>query len=60
MKTEFWLFVAFLVPTLIVLAAAVVSLVSPDPAVANPRTAQTTAACGACQGRERQERDSER
>jgi hypothetical protein len=48
MKRELLLFAATLIPTLIVLAAAVVSLVRPDPTIADPRPAQTTAACEPC------------
>jgi hypothetical protein len=44
MKSQILVFVLLLLPTIIVLAAAVVSLVSPDPSVANPRAGQATAA----------------
>ena len=48
MKKELCLLIALLVPTFIVLAAAVVSLVRPDSKIADPRPAQTTAACEPC------------
>jgi hypothetical protein len=44
---ELLVFIALLIPTFLVLAAAVVSLVRPDP-IADPRPAQTTAACEPC------------
>ena len=45
--TEHLMFAALLIPTFLVIAAAAVSLVSPDPSVAE-RAAQTVAACEAC------------
>ena len=45
---EFLVFIALLIPTFLVLAAAVVSLVRPDSTIADPRPAQTTAACEPC------------
>jgi hypothetical protein len=45
---ELLVFIALLIPTFLVLAAAVVSLVRPDPTIADPRPAQTTAACEPC------------
>ncbi len=46
---EHLVFLALLIPTFLVLAAAVVSLAQPDPAVAvQPRPAVTTAACEPC------------
>ena len=45
---ELLVFIALLIPTFLVLAAAVVSLVRPDPTIADPRPAQTTAACESC------------
>jgi hypothetical protein len=47
---ELLVFIALLIPTILVLAAAVVSLVRPDPTIADPRPAQTTAACEPCRG----------
>ena len=47
---ELLVFVALLLPTFIVLAAAVVSIAHPEPSVAVPRAAQTTAGCEACRG----------
>ena len=44
MKKELFLLIALLIPTFIVLGAAVVSLVRPDSTIADPRPAQTTAA----------------
>lgn len=48
MKKELLLLVALLVPTFLVLAAAVVSLVRPDSTIADPRPAQAAAACEPC------------
>ena len=45
---ELLVFIALLIPTFVVLAAAVVSLMGPDPTIADPRPAQTTAACETC------------
>lgn len=45
---EVLVFIALLIPTFLVLAAAVVSLVRPDSTIADPRPAQTTAACEPC------------
>jgi hypothetical protein len=45
--TEHLMFAALLIPTFLVIAAAAVSLVSPDPSVAVPAV-QTVAACEAC------------
>jgi len=42
------MFAALLIPTFVVIAAAAVSLASPDPAVAVPPV-QTVAACEACE-----------
>jgi len=52
-------FIALLIPTFLVLAAAVVSLVRPDSTIADPRPAQTTAACEPC-GKPSQEHAAER
>ena len=60
MRKELLLFIALLIPTFIVLAAAVVSLVRPDPAVANPRPTQATAACEPCREPPREEREADR
>lgn len=46
--TEHLMFAALLIPTFLVIAAAAVSLVSPDPSVAIP-AAQTVAACEPCE-----------
>ena len=46
--TEHLMFAALLIPTFVVIAAAAVSLASPDPSVAVP-AAQTVAACEACE-----------
>ena len=46
--TEHLMFAALLIPTFLVIAAAAVSLASPDPSVTVP-AAQTVAACEACQ-----------
>ena len=45
--TEHLMFAALLIPTFIVIAAAAVSLTSPDPSVAVPAV-QTLAACETC------------
>jgi len=45
--TEHLMFAALLIPTFVVVAAAAVSLASPDPAVAVPAV-QTLAACEPC------------
>ena len=45
--TEHLMFAALLIPTFLVIAAAAVSLVSPDPSVAVP-AAQAVAACEPC------------
>jgi hypothetical protein len=59
MRKELLLFIALLVPTFIVLAAAVVSLVRPDASIADPRPAQTTVACEPCR-KPAPERDADR
>jgi len=59
MKKELFLLIALLIPTFIVLGAAVVSLVRPDSTIADPRPAQTTAACEPC-GKPSQEHAAER
>lgn len=46
--TEHLMFAALLIPTFLVIAAAAVSLVGPDPSVAVPAV-QTVAACEGCQ-----------
>jgi hypothetical protein len=46
--TEHLVFVALLLPTFVVLAAAVVSLASPDPSIAVDRPSVTAAACEPC------------
>ncbi|HZQ72116.1 MAG TPA: hypothetical protein VFB08_04305 [Burkholderiales bacterium] len=46
--TEHLMFAALLIPTFVVIAAAAVSLASPDPSVAVPAV-QTVAACEACE-----------
>lgn len=46
--TEHLMFAALLIPTFLVIAAAAVSLASPDPSVAVP-AAQTVAACEPCE-----------
>jgi hypothetical protein len=46
--TEHLMFAALLIPTFVVIAAAAVSLASPDPSVAVP-AAQTVVACEACE-----------
>jgi hypothetical protein len=46
--TELLVFIALLIPTFIVLAAAVVSLAHPEPKVAVQTPAQATAACEPC------------
>lgn len=47
--TEHLVFIALLIPTFLVLAAAVVSLAQPDPSVVvQPRPAMTATACEAC------------
>jgi len=45
---EHLLFVAFLFPTFILLAAAAVSLARPDPSVATPALMHTAMACEPC------------
>jgi len=45
--TEHLMFAALLIPTFVVIAAAAVSLISPDPSVAVPAV-QTVAACETC------------
>ena len=45
---EHLIFVALLLPTFVVLAAAVVSLASPDPSVAVEKPIVTAAACEPC------------
>jgi hypothetical protein len=46
--TEHLMFAALLIPTFVVIAAAAVSLTSPDPSVAVPAAVQTVAACETC------------
>jgi hypothetical protein len=48
--TEHLVFVALLLPTLIVLAAAVVSFATPEPTIAPERPMVTAAACEPCSG----------
>jgi hypothetical protein len=45
---EHLVFIALLIPTFIVIAAAAVSLAPPDPSVAVPASVQTVAVCEAC------------
>ena len=45
---EHVVFVALLIPTFVVLAAAVVSLASPDPSIAVQQPILTAAACEPC------------
>ncbi len=45
--TEHLMFAALLIPTFLVIAAAAVSLASPDPSIAVPAV-QTVAACEPC------------
>jgi hypothetical protein len=47
--TPHLIFLAALVPTLLLLAAAAVSLSQPDPSLADPLPIQTAAACESCQ-----------
>ena len=56
---ELLVFIALLIPTFLVLAAAVVSLVRPD-TIADPRPTQTTAACEPCRKPDPGKRDPER
>ena len=46
--TEYLVFVALLIPTFIVLGAAVVSIAAPDPAEAVEQPVVTAAACEPC------------
>ena len=46
--TEHLLFVALLLPTFVLLAALAVSLVRPDPTIADQVSIQTAAVCEAC------------
>ena len=48
--TELLLFLALLIPTFVILAAAAVSLAHTDPSVAIPAPVQTAAACEPCPG----------
>jgi len=45
---EHLLFVVLLIPTFVVIAAAAVSLATPDPSVAGQAPVQTAAVCDAC------------
>jgi hypothetical protein len=49
---EHLVFLALLLPTFVVLAAAVVSLARPDPSIAGDRPAVTVAACEPCPGQD--------
>ena len=49
--TEVLLFLALLIPTFLLLAAAAVSLAHTDPSIAIPARVQTAAACEPCQTR---------
>ena len=46
--TEPLVFIALLIPTFVVLAAAVVSIASPDPSIVVQHPIVTTAACEPC------------
>jgi hypothetical protein len=46
--TEHLVFIALLIPTFVVLAAAVVSIASPDPSIVVQHSIVTTAACEPC------------
>jgi hypothetical protein len=48
--TEHLVFVALLLPTFVVIAAAVVSLARPDPTIAVEKPMVTAAACDPCPG----------
>ena len=50
--SEHLVFVALLLPTFVVLAAAFVSLVLPDPSVAVEKPIVTAAACEPCRGQD--------
>ena len=50
--TEHLVFVALLLPTFVVLAAAVVSLARPEPSIAHERPIVTAAACEPCPGQD--------
>ena len=50
--TEHLVFVALLLPTFLVLAAAIVSLVSPEPSMAVEKPMITAAACETCRGQD--------
>ena len=49
---EHLVFVALLLPTFVVLAAAIVSLARPDPSVAVEKPIVTAAACEPCRGQD--------
>jgi hypothetical protein len=57
---ELLVFIALLIPTLLVLAAAVVSLAFTDAPIAHPSAAQTTAACEPCREPAPESREPER
>jgi hypothetical protein len=46
--TEHLVFIALLIPTFVVLVAAVVSITSPDPSIVVQHPIVTTAACDPC------------
>jgi hypothetical protein len=50
--TEHLVFVALLLPTFVVLAAAAVSLARPDPSIAGDRPIVTAAVCEPCPGQD--------
>jgi hypothetical protein len=50
--TEHLVFVALLLPTFLVLAAAIVSLATPEPTVSADRPIVTAAACETCRGQD--------
>jgi len=52
---EHLMFLALMLPTFILLAAAAVSLARPDPSVAVPLPVQTAMACAPCQSFEADE-----
>jgi hypothetical protein len=49
---EHLIFVALLLPTFVVLAAAVVSLARPDPSIAGDKPMVTAAVCEPCPGQD--------
>jgi hypothetical protein len=50
--TEHLVFVALLLPTILVLVAAIVSLASPEPTFEGDRPMVTAAACETCRGQD--------